>query len=270
MLGNFQTIRLLLVIFLDILIIIFGWNIYKYLGKGELVITIFGLLAFSYFYVGLSITYFSATFIFLIYSIYVLKCKNLNAESFFIVGALVSFFDLLTTPILTIGVPLIIYLLKIDENEIDIKKFFRFIISWFFGYLSIWVTKWIIADIFFDKNIILDALDAVKIRTNGSFFDIFKVIWKNLEKVKFEFLITIIILNFALKHYYNQYLNLKYKKKKLILLGVVSCITFVWYIFTQNHSIEHARYVYRDLFITFLGINSISYIILENKYKKML
>lgn len=99
---NYVGLRVIFCIIVIILAAILVYYLNKNGGKG--IALIFGLvfLMFSYQYVGLSIQYVAVTVIFMAFSIYIAKHKKAKAEYFFIVGGLTSFFDLLTTPLLTL------------------------------------------------------------------------------------------------------------------------------------------------------------------------
>ncbi|MBP5675284.1 hypothetical protein J6W91_03060 [Candidatus Saccharibacteria bacterium] len=94
---------------------------------------------------------FSANFYLTMVSIIaILKMKELKSKKmtffFLITGILTAFFDLLTFPLIVIGIPLALYLYL--RNEKDLKKNFCEIVKngfvWTFGYLGMWAGKWII------------------------------------------------------------------------------------------------------------------------------
>ncbi len=99
---NYQTIRILFTVIINVLAIIFLYCLYK---KGDIFLTFLiaiGLITFSYYIVGLSMQYFAVTVIFLISSILILTGKKATGEMFFIIGGLTAFFDLFSSPLLTL------------------------------------------------------------------------------------------------------------------------------------------------------------------------
>lgn len=86
-------------------------------------------------------------------------------------GILTAFFDLMTYPLVTLGVPLIAYLGTDRECLHSIKKGFKSIIvyslSWVIGYAGMWMSKWIIASVLTEENVILDAIEQMRFRSIG-------------------------------------------------------------------------------------------------------
>ncbi len=67
---------------------------------------------------------------------------------FFVVGMVENFFDFLTYPIITLGIPLIVLLwLKIRDESADLKENMIFTVkssvSWGLGYALTWIAKWV-------------------------------------------------------------------------------------------------------------------------------
>lgn len=60
---------------------------------------------------------------------------------FFAIGAFTSFLDFLTTPVITLGVPLIVVMLK-DKSTSQKKLFIGLSVAWAAGYGLMWVSKW--------------------------------------------------------------------------------------------------------------------------------
>ena len=72
-------------------------------------------------------------------------------------GALTAYFDFLTTPLVSILLPIIIYT-AVNKKELTLKneiiKITQNFIAWGFGYFGLWATKWVIADLLYDMEII--------------------------------------------------------------------------------------------------------------------
>ena len=92
---------------------------------------------------------------------------------FFIIGGLTSFFDLLTAPLVTLGLPaIVLLLLRKKINRSGHFKDYVFILlcislSWLVGYAIIWVSKWLLASIFLHENILQDGFREVIQRTGS-------------------------------------------------------------------------------------------------------
>lgn len=98
---------------------------------------------------------------------------------FFIVGGVTVFIDLLTAPIVTLGVPLILLLLlRMKEREARnpdapglLRNFLSLIGSgaaWAAGYVALWFGKWAIASAVLGRNEIMISLRQILFRTGSS------------------------------------------------------------------------------------------------------
>ena len=91
---------------------------------------------------------------------------------FFVVGGLATFFDLLTVPIITLGIPLTLLILLQNKQDFNIKKsiieIIKLSILWVIGYVMIFVSKWVIASIILQKDAITVAINQIFFRVNGS------------------------------------------------------------------------------------------------------
>ena len=135
-------------------------------------------------------------------SIAILLKKDLNKNIgviFFIVGSVTSFMDLLTEPLITLGLPLIIYILLMQKQRTSLKQdiisFIKLSILWGLGYALTWLMKWILVSLIYNRDIIQNALQQAKFRSTGmKQYGYLTVIGKNLR-----FLSPIIIsINLAL------------------------------------------------------------------------
>lgn len=211
------------------------------------------------FILPLSMQYYPCFFISLIGIILVIlfpKLTNTDLHAgltFFTIGALCNFFDLLTTPIITYGLPFIAYYM-LYSNEKPIKKLLNTGVSWLLGYSIIWLTKWAICTLFTDYNCFESAFSAAKIRlstqsgtSDYSITYAFKTILWFFFRKKWALLIIIPIVGFFM---INKSLFIKTIKENYWLI-IVSLITPLWFIVMRNHSFHHFKlFTWRSLFIT--------------------
>lgn len=214
---------------------------------------------------SLSLQYFPVSVITMVQFVLILMYEDKYKENcmrwiyhFLIVGALTSYFDLLTYPILTLGMPLI-YLLV--ENGKSIKQGIQFFagscVAWGFGYAVMWGSKWILGTLLTSENMIADALGSVLLRVgaaeNEAKVSALEVIMKNIGANKMCLLISIVIFIGMLGYGF-------WKKKgiclKRINIGVLLCafLPLMWYIVVSNHSFIHYWFTYRILAISIYAI----------------
>ena len=186
---------------------------------------------------------------------------------------LTCFFDFLTVPIITLGIPLIIYfLLKQKEQKLSFKETILIILKnsviWLLGYALTWITKFALVDIIYHKNLIHTALKQVGHRTfDGT--SVFELNLIELFKLNFKenniwifavFLIVQIIIGILNKKSHKAKIDKTYLIKILPYL-IISMMPIVWYLVLQEHSIRHAFFTYRALSVFWIGIMiTISYL----------
>ncbi|MGB4654019.1 MAG: hypothetical protein WBH98_01115 [Bacteroidales bacterium] len=222
--------------------------------------TMLGLILVNFVFMQYLIQYSSALIIALIASIIILSMKKPNNKQlgifFFITGAVTVYIDLLTAPVITLGLPLLIYIsIQQFENKFSLKKQLREIVLfsflWAVAYASIWIVKWVLVDIFTDFNIITSVTNQVKYRSG---FDrganLFGGIVKNINNINLVlFLITICVFLLI-----NVRPNCTKNIKKLIPYLLVCTYPFLWIFALNEHSYSHDWFVYRTLLITITGL----------------
>lgn len=226
---------------------------------------------------------FSSFVISLFAGIYILKFYRLRRESecmklFFVIGAVTVFFDFLDNPVLTLGVPLCVLILKmffVGEDKLKKHSIVSALIccaSWGGGYGIMWGSKWLLFFLISGPSALNDVKNAAKFRL-GRGEDAARygstpssAILKNLmEAGKFRIMIlaeiAIICVVFAII-LMSLLIRLKrVKAERLIIsvcfeLGIVSLFPFAWYAVLNNHSQVHADIIaFRNLMLTmFAGL----------------
>lgn len=173
---------------------------------------------------------------------------------FFIVGCLTSYFDFLTFPLLTFGVP-VIFLISLNGRSF--KENFVFLVKcailWLLGYVFMWGGKWILGSIVTKTNILVQAQNAITFRASSKVdseaVSYFKVVFINLKK---GVLVPMLFAAFAI-FIFNTRRNLCIQRKDLIFL-VTALMPFAWYMVVKNHSYIHSWFTYRILGITVFSI----------------
>lgn len=281
--GYLPVIRTLLIFFnisqirkilLIIFIIIFVWLlvlIRKEIGVAETIIFGISLILQGYFFVSYSLESSPVFLVMMISSIILLKrinrIKNLYLY-FFIISCITNFVDYLTVPLITLGIPLILYILykQKNDNTIKSKDYIKIIIKssivWFIGYAFTWGSKWIIYDILYNQGVIKSAIFQVIYRAestnNCKGIKIYEVVQGfMLENMGYCFILGILTLVILLvrKNKYN--IKLKngeeyFNQIKPILIILI--MPLVWYFVLANHTIIHTRFTYRHMLIFLIGI----------------
>ena len=234
---------------------------------------------------------FLTTFLVLFVSLIVLlrrydKNKPLPAVKwmlyFFVVGMVENFFDFLTYPILTLGIPLVLLLwLRVRDEQADFRGNFWFMfkasLSWFFGYALTWISKWLLSAAILGVRYFWRTMSVVQYRLEGSEeepLDRIGTIQRNLKawlnvqdggviswsKIALLILIVAVVLIIWRK--------LKDWKAVGAYLPIlfVAAYPYIWYLVMSNHSQIHYWYTYRaQLVALFAGLVFLAAILRERK-----
>ena len=211
-------------------------------------------------------------FIAIIASIYILarypKIKNFPIL-FLVIGACTCFFDLLTTPLVTFGIPAVFYFLeKQQQRETTLKEeiidFLKIGIAWVAGFAILWITKWIITDVLYGRNLIEIGLGQVGYRMSGEIEQI--NLWQEfiiVLKQNFYYLTNVavvLVLMVSIGYLVGRIKKveqIRVKIKDIFPYILISILPFAWYLVLRNHSAFHAFFTYRNWILTLLGVQMI-------------
>lgn len=194
------------------------------------------------------------------------KFKKFLPYMFLLIGCFAAYFDLLTSPLLTFGIPLIIVmLLRNKEKKYTIKENIIFVIKngiiWGLSYAMTYFSKWIIASIVLNRNEITTAWEQFTFRANmdeSSQFSRMETLKNNFDlyfnKFVLTFLVIYLIINLIVIIKNKHYKNVNYKN--LIIFIGISVLPYLWYVVLTNHSSIHYWMTYRIQAITMMCILS--------------
>lgn len=266
-----------------VLIILIGLNFFLLAKKLDVFIAM-GLLISLYcvrFYTFfLSMQFANVFIIMLLFNLYLLtrKADVLKRNfylPFFIVGSITNFIDLLTVPMITLGVPLLLLLYyKVSNSgkteEISIQYLFEILSSsifWGLGYGLTWVSKWFFATIVLRKNIILNALNKALFRAEGNKdypLNRSEMLHNNIGLIINKFWLisfTIIISMVVVIVIYKKDVVKKHFNVNSLYLIVTALLPYIWYMVLANHSQIHYWFTYRLQIISIFAVLSfLSYI----------
>lgn len=182
---------------------------------------------------------------------------------FGILGAMTAYFDFYTYPIVTFGIPAIIYFSIFDsKNDNKIYKFFSIGFSWAYTYFTVWVSKWIIGTIFTDENVIRNALETAggrvsNIDSAGQEFTRMSAVSRNIDLFFNKYIvISLLIVLFifiviSIKKYNLKNIRDIKSQWPLIIIGMMP---FMWYYVFGNHSYIHYWMTNKGLCVTYFAI----------------
>lgn len=215
----------------------------------------------SFFSIHMSDTFFISIFASIL-AIFITTRKQTRLL-FFIVGSLTAYFDLMTTPLLTLGIPLLVVLSDKKHQEDAfwdiIKEIIIVAVLWGLGYAATWAFKWVLATWLTGTNVIADAISISKYRINGdvsgeiasvSSITVWDSLYANLSKCP---LILILIPLFLLAVIACLAFNKKGVKMAVVYLFVAS-FPLLYYMVVANQTYVHCWFTYRALVVTVAGV----------------
>ena len=267
---NYQQIRVLNYIIFLALFFVLSVCIWKNIGKRECVIFLVSQITVSLPLIPYNLQFSWTFYIAYIASLLIIRREKCCTNSeyfiymfFFVVGGLTSFIDLLVTPIITVGLPLI-FLLSMRNHEMVQKKVVRIMgvsVAWSIGFAFIWGAKWIVGSWITGSDVVSDAMNQMFIRTTGSTWKGMELTVSNIVNFLFatlqahHILIPLIIfVVVALTAYVLCVKNTKTIIENSWLL-IIACMPLVWCFVLREHSIQHGWFTWRMLVISlFAGI----------------
>lgn len=219
-----------------------------------------------------SLQFSSVFFIMYLFCIWILKTyRKINASvikiaAFWFVGMITNFFDFLTAPLITLGIPLIIMIILEFENTNWKSLMYKSVympIFWGGGYAISWISKWIIGSIVLKVNVIEDAISQANLRISDGMSDPvnrLESLYKNFTVMLPQWAtynsIRIVVFAFLLIYclcFFKRHICWKEMLKYLSLL-LISIYPYIWYYIFANHSSIHAFFTYRIQMITVFAV----------------
>ncbi len=182
---------------------------------------------------------------------------------FMVVGMVTSFLDLLTAPLVTLGLPILLDMaLDAKENERRcICNAFAASLSWGAGYALCWASKWLLAYVALGKGVMssvsghaehwaagqltfANRLEAVKINFEKFFLQ------HGLRTMIFPLALFAVLLVLAIAFYGGN-------RKKIACSAGMFCTAlypYIWYFVMAEHSRLHQWFTFRNQAMTLLAV----------------
>lgn len=181
---------------------------------------------------------------------------------FLLIGAMTSFFDFLTYPVFTLGIPLAVYvLMRMGSGErVCFGRLAALCAAWGVGYGGMWAGKWVLVSALTEVNGIEAALSEILFRTSstmehGGDVEPLAGLLACLEQL----LDPLCLLVLALCGLACAVLLVKRGVRRQALAGagalaLIALLPVVWLSLTCNHSVTHAFYTYRSLTVAVFAL----------------
>ncbi len=194
-----------------------------------------------------------------------LEQEDKYPELFLLVGILTAYFDFLTYPVVTLGFPLCIYHLMKREEKAKKSIFSTILYSgcWALGYVAMWASKWVLADLTLHTGTIKSAVGSIlgwteavggRHRFAGGFY----VIGLNLQEYDSLFYSVLFGCVIAIDAAAFVTACCRWSVRKAAACAVpyllTACIPFVWFIVVQHHSGLHVVFTFRIMGVAVLAL----------------
>lgn len=265
---NYSGIRIIILVLTIILVLALLYKLYKTFNFEISLTFLIGLLSINIFVTTQGLNEILVFLIALIFSLMLLNKKDLSkglVEMFFVVGSITNFFDLLTIPLVTLGIPLIICILLFQKENKGCKdvliKGLQLCVAWSIAYAITWIAKWGITQLIYGRPIITQALEQIRFRTGMSKTTITfgATISRELQFLSENVIIILISLIFIyiigkIILQYKAKIDFRANIKKAVPYIIISFFPIAWYLVIKQHSYIHAFFAYKNLIITIISI----------------
>jgi hypothetical protein len=200
----------------------------------------------------------------LLYAPRVTHTRASAAAFFLIVGMATSYFDYLTYPVATFGMPFVLYLLltPAPSRRDTLLGGLVCLTAWLAGYFGMWAGKWAVAALLGDDPSFFTGLLAKIAERNGyaaggaslGLLDVLGAVFGVFAKKAYLLLAAAVAAVCAIVFLRARHAGLARPGKRPAGLAEALVITallpFVWYALTANHTYNHAVFTSRALVVT--------------------
>lgn len=267
---NYSGIRYLNIFFVLGLLSFTFSAISRSLGKKIAAVFLVSLAMVNVWIFPLSMQYTSAYAVMMIAILCLCVCfkkgllkDNQDVLFFFVIGSFTNFFDLLTVPLLTFGMPFVVYFALVNKQTIRsfVSNFLLLLktgLAWLFGYVLTWTAKWAIGSIVLKENIFVSAIRQILFRTAGNeeYPLAPEETMRNLINLMFPSY-ALKIIGLLLVLWLIVFIFYKKPWKQIVSclpLLLVALLPYVWFVILLNHNQHHYYFTYRIQAMTVFSV----------------
>ena len=187
-----------------------------------------------------------------------------------VLGTCTAFCDLLVTPIITLGLPVAVWLCCLPQRAASGARQCLSVIGgslcWGAGYAMCWGLKWVLATLITGQDIIGDAIHQAGVRTTADTWHGMELSWGNIFRFVGDTLsqrgllwpvVLVVILCIAA---FLLCLRNKEALLRALPIGLTALMAPVWLALLRTHSIQHGWFTWRSLTVSiFAGLAFLYY-----------
>ncbi len=190
---------------------------------------------------------------------------------FLITGMATSYVDFLTYPLITLGVPLTVYLVLRERRSLKqaLLDVAALSLAWGIGYLGMWAGKWALCTLLTDSNVMISVQDNISARMSHAYaeetFTWIDVVQRNIEAYNhWVYMGPFLLCLAAYAALFGREsvrvsgrslaVNARWLGTVLVPLALAALIPFVWFFIASNHTYIHYWYAHRTLAVSPLAV----------------
>jgi len=268
---DYGQIRVLNGIILALLLTVALYLMARRLSIGIALCFIVSLIMVHSAAVPWSLQYSTCYYIMLMSVILLLGCGWFSATRrrlllcFFAIGAVTSFLDFFTTPVMPLGVTMAVVMLM-DDRYCKLRDVVALCVVWLAGYSLMWASKWLMAYLLAGYNPLVEASQSIKLQSVGQasnpithywqrLLDTFMTRWSLLSPqglLRWGLIAALAVPALLAP------VGKKAASRNLVLL-VIALLTPLWYTVVARHSYTHFIISSRALLVFWFSILCLLY-----------
>lgn len=188
--------------------------------------------------------------------LYRVKKSSQMVMTLFITGSLTAYFDLLTCPVLTWGMPLCVYILMQEKDSFR-NRLINIVVPsvmWAAGYALTWMSKWVIATLLTSESVVKDSISQFLLRTDDvvqteSISRLFAMI-HNISQVSWvgAGILILVLVGLAIIRFRREGMQ------TAVLCLLMAIPPLLWYLALANHSQVHFWFTYRSMAVVLMAV----------------
>ena len=204
--------------------------------------------------------------------------KEHYPEFFLMIGILVAYFDFLTYPIVTLGFSLCTFFLMQGKDKSTVRlregvgQMITYSACWTLGYVSMWASKWVLADLTLHTGTIKSAFSSIlgwteaiggRPRFSGGFYVIGLNLGEYDSLIYPVMAVALLLFDIAVFVWACRRASLKRAVLCCVPFLLIACLPFAWYIVVQHHSGLHIAFTFRNMGVVALAFGAMGFSLLR-------
>ena len=243
---SYTGIRYILYLLSSLLLLWCMLRLWRTVGKGATLALAAALLMVNVFVMQFSLQFVPVLMIALGGIVWLTYQHTKGAELLFLVlGSLTAFFDLITVPTITLGLPMVVWVAMRREDDLrqGIWMVVKLALWWLAGYVLTWASKWGLATLFTQENIFVNAYEQGSFWSKGGGSYVGEALSSNLKFLHWKYIVLVLAALVAMAAVHPRWQGWK----TAVLFLFVALIPIAYYVVMAHPAQHHAWYNFRAL-----------------------